>query len=499
MKHFVLGIDQGTTGTFVGLMNADGELVASADQPHCQIYPRPGWVEQDPLELVRNVFALVNRVMSTSGVTAVEIAGIGIANQGESIVMWDRRTGQPLYNVVVWQDARSQAAIEAMAAIPEIAQEVARRTGLKLDSYFSASKIRWLLDHVPEAEELISSGHLACGTLDTWLLWNMTTGSAFVTDVSTASRTLLFNIHNLDWDDWLLECFGIPREILPDVLPSTGVFGTVTHPELSCKGATVAASVVDQPAAMFGHGCLNAGQIKATYGTGCFINLNTGHLPVNSHKGLLTMLAWQREGHVVYGLDGGVFTAAASLDWLREQLGFFEHFETLDDLLSTCHEPNGVMWVPAQAGLGAPYWERFLRGAWLGIDLSTTRQQLVYAVYEGVAALVARIVETMREESGLPLQALRADGGLTASKTMMQIQANLLGIPVQVVANQEATAVGILLMAGRATGVWRDDESMTQLHIARTFEPSISEDQRCAYLEKFDRAINALKVWHAHD
>jgi glycerol kinase len=497
VSMYVLGIDQGTTGTFVGLMNDDGMTASKAYKTHGQIYPQPGWVEQDPLELWKNACELVNQVIGQGGIEAGEIVGIGIANQGESVMLWDKQSGKPVYNVLVWQDARTQAAVEVMAADRHAAQEVARRTGLKLDSYFSASKIRWLLDKIPEAQALLKDGRLACGTLDTWLIWKLTSGRAFVTDVSTASRTLLFNIHTLQWDESLLHLFQIPMEILPQVLHSTGEFGVVSHHDLRCQGVPIVASVVDQPAEMVGQGCLNAGQIKATYGTGCFINLNTAVNPVASGHGLLTLLAWQRGDAAMYGLDGGVFTAASTINWLKDNLQLFSSVEAVDDLCAEVNDSGGAMWIPAQIGLGAPYWERSMRGAWMGLDLTTKRAHLVRAVLEGIAANVAQIVQAMKDDAGLTIRSLRADGGLTNSQAMMQIQADLLGFPVEVAADLEATASGVCFLAARASGMWTSDEAIFErVKVARTYEPRISDDQRRAHLDKFERAIEQLSGAH---
>ncbi len=500
MKNYVIGIDQGTTGSFVGLMNPDGEMVGSAYKVHEQFYPQAGWVEQDPNELWHNACELLNRVMSNAEVRAHEIVGLGIANQGESVVMWDRQTGEALYPALIWQDTRTQAGIDQLAANPETAAEVTRRTGLKLDSYFSASKIRWLLDHVPDASKHLRENRLACGTLDSWLIWKLTEGRAFVTDVSTASRTLLFNIHRLSWDDWLLKLFDIPLEILPTVLESTGEFGCVSHPALLCRDVPIVASLVDQPAAMVGQGCLDAGQIKATYGTGCFINLNTGAKVVTSQHGLLTMLAWQRDGQVTYGLDGGIFTAAATLNWLRDQLGLISDSKTIDEICANLGDSGGVTWIPAQAGLGALYWNRSIRGAWLGIDLATSQGHMIRAVLEGIAAHVARVIQAMLSDTALPITTLRVDGGLTKSHTMMQIQSDLLGHPVEVIANSEATTSGVCMLAARASGLWSSDDAIRQkIQVAKIYEPRLSEDQRLNILNRFERAIGCLKDWNIHD
>jgi glycerol kinase len=499
MKNYVIGIDQGTTGSFVGLMNAGGNIVSSAYRAHQQFYPQPGWVEQDPNELWHTACELLNQVMIEAKIEAHEIAGIGIANQGESVLMWDRQTGEALYPVLVWQDTRTQAETEHLAANPDAAAEVARRTGLKLDSYFSASKIRWLLDHVPEAPELLRANRLACGTLDSWLIWKLTEGHVFVTDASTASRTLLFNIDRLEWDEWLLNLFNIPPEVLPVVLESTAEFCRVSHPALLCRDVPIVASLVDQPAAMIGQGCLRAAQIKATYGTGCFVNLNTGVKAVSSQHGLLTMLAWHRDGQATYGLDGGIFTAAATLNWLSDKALLISDSKMIDALCANVDNSGGVLWVPAQIGLGAPYWNRDVRGAWLGIDLSTSQAHLIRAVLEGIAAHVTRVIHAMISDTQLMISALRVDGGLTNSATMMQIQADLLGYPVEVIDNREATTSGVCALAARATGLWQSDDLIyQQVRVAKTYEPAVSEDKRLVMLDRFDRAVDALKEWHRH-
>ena len=497
MANFVIGIDQGTTGTQVAVMNTDGETVTSAYQTHQQIHPKIGWVEHDPLELWQFVKDLLQQVMMESQITAKEIAGIGIANQGESVMMWNRQTGQPLYNVLVWQDSRTETDIEAVNAHAEYRREVQRRTGLKIDSYFSASKIRWLLDNVPDARSLLHDNQLMCGTLDTWFIWKLTEGRSFVTDVSTASRTLLFNIHNLEWDEWLLNLFQIPREILPEVLATTGNFGVISHPELPCKDVPIVASLVDQPAAMIGQGCLSVGQIKATYGTGCFINLNTGSDVITSQHGLLTMVAWQRDTQTTYGLDGGVFTAGASINWMRDNLNFMSQSADIDTICESVDGSGTAMWIPAQIGIGAPYWSRAMRGAWIGLDLATHPAHLIRAMLEGISARVAQIIRAMLDDTGLSIQQLQVDGGLTRSKTMMQIQANLLGYPVAVLENPEATVSGVCALVARATGIWTSDEAIQKtVKVTQIYEPKLSDDERESFLHKFDKAVIHLKAWH---
>ncbi len=497
MEEFVIGIDQGTTGTFVGLMNPQGEIVRDAYQAHEQLYPGLARVEHDPDEIWRNVCALLNRTIEQAGVEPGSIAGIGIANQGESVILWDAHSGRPLSNIIVWQDTRTQASMDAVLADDGAVKEIQTRTGLRPDAYFSASKIRWLLDNTPEANRLLRSGHLRCGTLDSWLIWNLTAGRSYLTDVSTASRTLLFNLHTLDWDDWLLDFFSIPREILADVVETTGDFGTVSHPDITARDLPILASLVDQPAAMVGQGCLSPGTIKATYGTGCFINLNTGREAIISAHGLLTLVAWQRDGIPTYGLDGGVFSAGANLNWLRDKANLIEGFEEIDPLCRALPDAGGVVWVPAQVGLGAPYWERNVRGAWMGVGLSTERAHLVRAVLDGIALRVAQIIQAMNADSRTPVPRLRADGGLTRNETLMQIQADMLGIPVEVLEDREATARGVCSLAARQTGIWASDESITgQVRVARVYQPASTAEFRQRRLAEFDRAVTALKSWN---
>ena len=412
-------------------------------------------------------------------------------------MLWNRVTGQPLYNVLTWQDTRTEAALAPLAADAEIARGVHERTGLKIDSYFSVSKIRWLLDHCREDLPL---ENIACGTLDTWMIWKLTDGQSFVTDVSTASRTLLFNIHTLQWDDWLLDLFNIPRDVLPDVLETAAHFGDVTCAEAACQGVPIVTSLVDQPAAMVGQGCLRSGEIKATYGTGCFINLNTGQQFVDSQRGLLTMLAWQRGQTPTYGLDGGVFTAAASINWLRDGIGLLHPTEDIDRLCADMPDSNGVLWLPAQAGLGAPYWNRHSRGAWLGLELATTKAQLVRAVLEGIAGRVTQIVQAMQADAGISISRLRVDGGLSHSETLMQIQADLLGCPVEALTDAQATARGVCFLVARTVSLWQSDTPILEhIQIGRTYEPMLAADIRAAWLQRFDHALKHLKAWHTHE
>ncbi len=496
MSEFVIGIDQGTTGTFVGLMDPEGRIVHHAYREHKQHYPGPGKVEHDPNEIWNNVCALFNQVVEQSGIGSEQIAGIGIANQGESVVIWDGRTGRPLSNIIVWQDTRTQKSMNVIRADEGTAREIRMRTGLRTDPYFSASKIRWLLDNTPDAARTLHAGHLKCGTLDTWLIWRLTEGRSYLTDVSTASRTLLFNIHTLKWDDWLLDFFKIPGAILADVVETVGDFGVVSHPDISARGIPILASMVDQPAAMIGQGCLTRHTIKATYGTGCFINLNTGQDAIISDNGLLTLVAWEREGISTYGLDGGVFSAGASLNWLRQKAGLIRDVDEIKALCRSVPDSGGVVWIPAQVGLGAPYWNRDIRGGWIGIGLATERAHLVRAVLEGIALRVAQIIQAMNQDSGTTITRLRADGGLTQNSAMMQIQAEMLGIPVEVLEDQESTVKGVCSLAARKAGMWDSDEPITShVKVARTYYPTSTQAEREKWLSAFDLAISLLAPW----
>lgn len=497
MKDFVIGIDQGTTGTYVGLMDSQGDIVRHAYRAHEQIHPRPDHVEHDPEEIWTNVCLLLNQVIEAAPAGAERIAGIGIANQGESVVLWDAHTGHALSNIIVWQDTRTQASMDAAAADAAVSAEIRDRTGLRPDAYFSASKMRWLLEHTPGLDALRAAGRLRCGTLDSWLISKMTGQTRSLTDPSTASRTLLFNIHTLAWDDWLLEFFRIPREVLADVTESTGDCGVTNHPDIAARGLPILTSVVDQPAAMIGQGCLAPGTIKATYGTGCFINLNTGRKAILSEHGLLTLLAWQRDGLPTYGLDGGVFSAGASVNWLHDEAGLISAPAEIDALCGAVPDSGGVIWIPAQVGLGAPYWNRKIRGAWLGVGLATERAHLVRAVLEGIALRVAQIVGAMRLDSGMEITRLRVDGGLTRSAGMMQIQADALGVPVEVLEDDEATARGVCSLTARRAGIWTSDEEIVRrVRVARVFEPPMTAEAREARLAAFDQAVRTLIHWH---
>jgi glycerol kinase len=496
VRDLVLGIDQGTTSTRVCVMDAQARLSSLSQLAHRQLYPREGWVEHDAGEIWDNVRRLVSSLVA-AGPSASRLAGIGIANQGETVLLWDRETARPLAPAVVWQDVRTQREMEALAADQAAAARVRETTGLAPDAYFSASKLRWLLDHVTEARPLAAQGRLCAGTVDAWLVFNLSGGTSFVTDASTAARTLLFDIHALRYDPWLLDLFTVPAEILPEVRRSDEHLGTVRGLGPEVDGTPILCGLVDQPAALFGQGCLAPGQAKATYGTGCFVYLNVGATPRPSRHGLLTTIAWQRASGVVYALDGGVFAAGAVLEWLA-RLGLVASAEEADTLAASARDTDGVVCVPALAGLAAPYWDRSARAAWLGMGLGTGRAELVRAALEGVACRVAQVVRAMEYDGEVTIDALHVDGGLTRCGALMQMQADLLGVPLEVAADTEATLLGVCFMAARAAGLWEDDGVLAESRRpGRRLEPGPASARRRDRLLRFEQAVEDVRAWHA--
>lgn len=498
MRDLILGVDQGTTSTRAGVMDRGGRMVSLAQLPHRQIYPRPGWVEHNAGEIWDNVRRSMSEAVAEAG-AGPDLAGIGIANQGETVLAWDRASGEPLAPAIVWQDARTQDEMEGLARDEGAARRIRELTGLAPDAYFSASKIRWLLDHVPEARPLAGQGRLCVGTVDAWLVWKLSGGQSFVTDASTAARTLLFDIRALRYDPWLLGRFGVPASVLPEVRRSDERLGVVSGLGAPLDGVPIVAGLVDQPAALFGQGCLAPGQAKATYGTGCFVYLNTGDAPRPSAHGLLTTIAWRRAAGTVYALDGGVFAAGSVVEWLS-RLGLVSQPAAVDALLAS--EPpspdDEVMCVPALAGLAAPYWDRSARAAWLGMGLGSARADLVRAALEGVACRVTQVVRAMEQDASVSIDSLRVDGGLTGCAALMQMQADLLGVPVEVAAEAEATLRGVCFLAARAAGVWKDDVEVGEnRRPGRIVAPRVTAAERRERLARFERAAALVQEWHA--
>ena len=493
----VIAIDQGTTGTRALSVDISGRIRSTSYASHQQIQPQPGWVEHDPIEIWESTCQVLKDTLRNDE-DNLQVVGIGLANQGETIMAWRRSTGVPIHNAIVWQDLRTQPFMESIAQDEDQSSRIKKSTGLRPDAYFSASKIRWLLKNVSAASELVQAGDLCIGTLDSWLIWKLTGGDSFVTDPSTASRTLLFDIHTLSYDPWLLDLFQVPVNSLPNVRQSTtsaiNALGVVQDFGLELDGVPIVTSLVDQPAAVFGHGCLEAGQIKATYGTGCFVYMNTGGKPHPNNQGLLQTICWKREDKTTYALDGGIFAAGSVVEWMVKDLGLINDPKEIDPMLSRFRATDDVICVPSLAGLACPHWSRSARGAFLGMGLKTKKEDLVWAALEGIAARVTQVVVAMEKSTGIPILSLRVDGGLTRCKTLMQMQADMLGVPVEVSAEPEATAMGVAFLTKRALSLWKsDDEIPNHVKIERTYNPSIAVSSRKEKLERFDLACRLVK------
>jgi len=490
----VLALDQGTTSSRAIAFGHDARILGTAQQEFRQIFPRPGWVEHDPLEIWRTQRDVASRALASAGLGRQDIAAIGITNQRETTVLWERSTGRPVANAIVWQDRRTASRCDALRQAGHEAL-FASRTGLVLDAYFSGTKLAWLLDEVPDARARARRGELAFGTIDTWLAWQLSSGASHVTDASNASRTLLFNIHTLDWDDELLAILDIPRALLPEVVPSSAAWAKTSCDGLPA-GIPIAGIAGDQQAALFGQACHRAGMAKNTYGTGCFLLMNTGDKPAVSRNRLLTTVAWKRAERTAYALEGSVFIAGAAIQWLRDGLGIIVRAADIDALAASVPDSGGVFFVPALAGLGAPYWDPHARGTIVGITRGTTRAHLARATLEAIAFQSAELIEAMAADSGIDLTELRVDGGATASDLLMQIQANLLGVPVVRPRVTETTALGAAYLAGLATGFWKDEAEIASLWAReRAFEPALARDAARARLQEWKRAVERSREW----
>ncbi|HEY5307720.1 MAG TPA: glycerol kinase GlpK, partial [Casimicrobiaceae bacterium] len=447
---FVLALDQGTTSSRAILFDREGVIRASAQREFRQIFPQPGWVEHDALEIWETQSGVLHEVMAKARIEPADIAAVGIANQRETTLVWERSTGRPIANAIVWQDRRTAARCDALRAANK-SELFARKTGLVLDAYFSGTKLQWLLDEVPGARVRAQRGELAFGTIDTWLVWQLTEGRVHCTDPSNASRTLLFNIHTGDWDDELLALLDVPRSVLPRIVPSSGVCGTT---RINGTDIPIAGIAGDQQAALFGQGCLTPGMAKNTYGTGCFLLLNTGRNAVASHNHLLTTVAWQRNGATDYALEGSVFIGGAVVQWLRDGLNMIRNAAEVEALASSVPDNGGVYLVPAFAGLGAPHWDAYARGSIFGLTRGTTGGHVARAALEAIAFQSADVLAAMERDAGITLTELRVDGGAAANNLLMQFQADLLGVPVVRPRVLETTALGAAYLAGLATGYW---------------------------------------------
>ena len=495
MTRFILALDQGTTSSRAILFNDAGKPVSVAQQEFPQHFPKPGWVEHDPQDIWRSQRDTARAVLEQTRVTPSDVAAIGITNQRETTVIWDRRTGEPVHNAIVWQCRRTAALCDAIKA-DGFDAALRAKTGLVTDAYFSGTKVAWLLDNVPGVRARAEAGELAFGTVDSWLLWNLSGGALHITDVTNASRTLLYNIYTGNWDDEILAYLKIPRSLLPQVRPSSEVYGeTVTN--VFGTAIPLAGIAGDQQAATFGQACLKPGMAKNTYGTGSFVLLNTGTEGVPSNSGLLTTIAWQIGGEpVIYALEGSVFIAGAAVQWLRDGLQIINSAPEVETLAASVESTDGVYFVPAFVGLGAPHWDPYARGTLVGITRGTTRAHIARAALNAIALQSKDVLDAMHQDSGITLSALRVDGGAAANDLLMQIQADVLGVPVQRPAVTETTAVGAAYLAGLAASFWPGVEALEAAwSVERTFEPRLAASKRDALLAGWQRAVERAKNW----
>lgn len=490
-KHYVLAIDQGTTSSRAILFDRAGRIAGSAQREFTQIFPQPGWVEHDPRDILTSVYTTITELLNRYQVDPRTIAGIGITNQRETTVVWDKATGQPIHNAVVWQSRQSHAICEQLKAAGH-EPLIRRRTGLLIDAYFSATKIRWILDHVEGAQSRAERGELLFGTIDSWLIWNLSGRQAHVTDVTNAARTLLFDIHALQWDDELLALFNIPRVMLPQVRSSSEVYATTQPQFFFDQHLPIAGIAGDQQAALFGQACFEPGMAKNTYGTGCFMLMNTGDKAVTSENGLLTTIAWGIDGHVEYALEGSIFVAGSVVQWLRDGLRMFGKSSDCQAYAERAADNGGVYLVPAFVGLGAPYWRSDVRGAMFGLTRGTTKEHFIRAAVESMAYQTRDVLAAMQADAGIELKELRADGGAIANDFMAQFQSDILGVPVLRPQVAETTALGAAYLAGLATGFWSSRaEIAEQWAVDRRFTPQMPADQREALYAGWQQAVDA--------
>ena len=490
----ILALDSGTTSCRAILFDSLGHIRAVAQKEFTQIYPQAGWVEHNALEIWSAQIEVARQVLTQAGTDATEVAAIGITNQRETTVVWDRHTGTPIHNAIVWQDRRTARFCDELKRAGH-GELIARKSGLVIDAYFSGSKLRWLLDNVAGARQRAARGELAFGTVDTWLLWNLTGGALHVTDPSNASRTMLFNLHTGAWDDELLHILGVPREVLPEVRSSSEVYGE-TAPALLGAPVRLGGIAGDQQAALFGQNCFHRGLAKNTYGTGCFMLMNIGQQPAPSKHQLLTAVAWQANGQTDYALEGSVFIGGAVVQWLRDGLGLIRSSAEVESLAASVPDSGGVYLVPAFAGLGAPHWDQYARGTITGLTRGTTAAHLARAALEGIAFQVADVLDVMKEDSGIALSELRVDGGAANNNLLMQFQADILRVPIVRPKIVETTALGAAYLAGLAVGFWKDRAEVQQAwEVDRVFEPKQSADEAAHRRRRWAEALERAREW----
>ena len=490
---YVLALDQGTTSSRAILFDNEQNIIAVQQREFEQIYPQQGWVEHNPMEIWSTQYGVMNEVVAQSGVDVHDIAAIGITNQRETTILWEKATGRPIYNAIVWQCRRTAPLVDELVQQPGMTEYIRENTGLMPDAYFSATKIKWILDNVPGARERAEAGEILFGTVDTWLVWKLTGGKVHVTDRTNASRTMLYNIRTLDWDDTLLKALDIPRCILPRVADSSEVYGTT---DLCGVQVPVAGIAGDQQAALFGQGCFAKGEAKNTYGTGCFTLMNVGREAVRSRAGLVTSVGWSIGGETSYALEGSVFNAGSTIQWLRDELKLIDSAPECDRLAESVPDSGGVVIVPAFTGLGAPYWDMYARGTILGLTRGSTRAHIARAVLDAIALQVTDLVRAMNADAPCPIPTLRVDGGASVSDILMQIQADLLGIPVDRPAQVETTAFGAAALAGLAAGVWKDTGELEKLRRSQHVFPPLRSGEDCGReYRRWQRAVERARAW----
>ena len=489
---YILALDQGTTSSRVILFDRDQNILGVSQKEFTQHYPHEGWVEHDAMEIWSSQYATMMEVVAQSGVDPEDIAGIGITNQRETTILWDKETGRPVSNAIVWQCRRTAPLVDRLLA-DGLGDHIQKTTGLVPDAYFSATKIKWILDHVEGAREKARRGEILFGTVDSWLVWKLTGGAAHVTDVTNASRTMLFDIHRLDWDETLLNALDIPRAMLPKVCSSSEIYG---YADIQGVRVPIAGIAGDQQAALFGQTCFQPGDAKNTYGTGCFLLMNTGSAPCESKNGLLTTIAIGLNGKVQYALEGSVFVGGAVIQWLRDELRFFTDSSDAEYYAQKVPDNGGVYLVPAFTGLGAPYWDMYARGAIVGLTRGTKREHIIRAAQESIAYQVADLVAAMAADTGLPLNALKADGGASRDRFLMQFQADIMGREVRRPAIRETTALGAAYLAGLATGVWSGTDEIQRLwKCDNSFQPAMDGGERERLLSGWHKAVGRSRDW----
>lgn len=494
-NKFIMALDQGTTSSRAILFDEDGKIFHTSQQEFKQYFPQSGWVEHDPEQIWSSILSVIVGVLSEKNISATQVVGIGITNQRETTVVWDKHTGKPVYNAIVWQSRQTADICDELREAGH-SDMVRDKTGLLIDAYFSGTKVKWILDNVEGAREKAEAGDLLFGTIDTWIIWKLTNGEKHVTDYSNASRTLMYNIYDLQWDDELLAMLTVPKSMLPEVRPSSEVYGHTASKHFFGQEVPIAGIAGDQQAALFGQACFEQGMVKNTYGTGCFMLMNTGEKAVRSEHGLLTTLAWGIDGKVTYALEGSIFVAGSALQWLRDGLRMFRDSAESEQYATRVESTEGVYMVPAFVGLGTPYWDSDVRGAFFGLTRGTTKEHFVRATLESLAYQTNDVLEAMEEDSGIPLGRLRVDGGAVKNDFLMQFQADLLNVPVERPEINETTALGAAYLAGLAVGFWESQEKIAEYwKLEKDFEPQMAEADAAKLVEGWHKAVKAAQAF----